>query len=158
MINLHSCITVYKKKNGGALEEAGEELMVKRQLWKSFNGSADWQCSRQKFQRICRFSLLTNSGSHPQRVSWADCAGLLPFLLPRRFLWTQLPPHRWDSFLILILYIQDLRNIPGNVRNSYFHYLGMTEADISDFIQVSISRWWNWQNNHLIFFKTMLIL
>ena len=32
MINLHSCITVYKKKNGGALEEAGEELMVKRQL------------------------------------------------------------------------------------------------------------------------------
>ena len=28
MINLHSCITVYKKKNEGALEEAGEELMV----------------------------------------------------------------------------------------------------------------------------------
>ena len=29
MINLHSCITVYKKKNEGALEEAGDELMVK---------------------------------------------------------------------------------------------------------------------------------
>ena len=32
MINLHSCITVYKKKNEGALEEAGEELMVIVQL------------------------------------------------------------------------------------------------------------------------------
>ena len=29
MINLHSCITVYKKKEEGALEEAGDELMVK---------------------------------------------------------------------------------------------------------------------------------
>ena len=29
MINLHSCITVNKKKKEGALEEAGDELMVK---------------------------------------------------------------------------------------------------------------------------------
>ena len=34
MINLHSCITVYKKKKEGALDEAGEELMVNKQLSK----------------------------------------------------------------------------------------------------------------------------
>ena len=28
MINLHGCFTVYKLKNEGDLEEAGEELMV----------------------------------------------------------------------------------------------------------------------------------
>ena len=39
--------------------------------------------------------------------------------------------------------ILEATNIPGNVRNSYFHYLGMTEADISGFVQVLISRWWN---------------
>ena len=30
-------------------------------------------------------------------------------------------------------------NIPGNVKNSYFHYIGMTEADITGFVQVSFS-------------------
>ena len=29
MINLNGCLTVYKKKKEGDLEEAGEELMVK---------------------------------------------------------------------------------------------------------------------------------
>ena len=32
MINLHGCITVYKKKKEGAFEEAGEELMVNAKL------------------------------------------------------------------------------------------------------------------------------
>ena len=41
MINLHSCVTVYKKKNEGALDEAGEELMVNGQNKnKTFHGSA----------------------------------------------------------------------------------------------------------------------
>ena len=32
--------------------------------------------------------------------------------------------------------ISEAKNIPGNVKNSYFHFLGMTEADISGFVQV----------------------
>ena len=40
MINLHSCITVYKKKKEGALEEAGEELMVNKQTRIKCNESA----------------------------------------------------------------------------------------------------------------------
>ena len=32
--------------------------------------------------------------------------------------------------------ISEAKNITGNVKNSYFHFLGMTEADISGFVQV----------------------
>ena len=57
-----------------------------------------------------------SAGSDPQWVSWADCPGLLPFLLPRCLLRPQLTSHRsnnpdWDSFRqsenerILILYV-----------------------------------------------------
>ena len=36
-------------------------------------------------------------------------------------------------------------NIPGNAGNSYFHYIGMTEADIPGFVQVLITKWYSWQ-------------
>ena len=41
-------------------------------------------------------------------------------------------------------------NIPGNVKNSYFHYLGMTEADITGFVQVSVSIFSRWLCHHQI--------
>ena len=73
-------------------------------------------------------------GAQSQRVPRADCAYLLLVLLPRRLLWTERSSHRLESCAQLDENLNT--NVEGNARNSYWHYAGMTEADIPGFVEV----------------------